>query len=222
MIFLLSDGLLVLIVLSSILLFGGLIGLLIYVAMKTYEKSNLETQSYFTDREILLLISEQPDGMMTAKRLSENSTLTVKQAKTRLSYLMQQGILKVAYDNKFKYHYSLREEIDERPQLDLSDEPFLTVEDILLLFKHHDFKLTYQKACISTGLPVSIIKREFNYFIKQKIMNKVSSSSLDGSYTKYLFLLEEPYRSDPDKFLEREKEMNLELQKIYVKEMRQR
>lgn len=209
----------ILLLLFSFIFFIALIGLIIFIAHRNYERTNIKTQVYLTDRELLMLISNQPDGMMTAKRLAGNSTLTLKQSKTRLSYLMQQGVLGVAHDNKFKYHYSLKEEIDERPQLELSDDPFLTVEDILFLFKHHDFQLTYQKACISTGLPVAVIKREFNYFVKQKIMNQVYSST-DGITQKRLFLLEEPYRSDPDKFLEREKKMNLELERIYVKEMR--
>lgn len=222
MIFLAVDGgMIALMVIAFAVIFPTMIGLIIYLAFKRQENQSFQSQRFLTDKELFLLISQEPDQMMTSRRLAEKTELTLKQAKNRLSFLLRIGVLTASHDSRLKSFYSLREPVEEVEIPDLSDEPFLTVEDILLLFKAHDFKLTYQKACISTGLPVSVIKEEFSYFVKQKIMTQVWSPAMAGQTRSKMYLLKEPYRSNPDKFIEREEQMNLDLQKIYVKEMRQ-
>ncbi len=201
-----------------IVAFPILIGLLIYYAYKYQENSSLKSQHKLTDKELLELFPEQPDGLITAKGLSESTGLKLKDAKNRLSLLYRLGVIAYHSDSKMKYHYFLREPIKEVLIPDLSPEPFLTVEDILKLFKAFDFKLTYQKVCMSTGLPIAIVKKEFDYFIKEKIMHKVFVAGVTGVPKGQIFLLKEPYRSNPDKFLERERKINLELKEIYIKE----
>jgi hypothetical protein len=215
-----SAGVLVAIILVSVLIVViGIITTIVY-AFRKQAKDNYLTQRQLTDRELLRLIAAQPDGIMTAERLALQSGLNKKQAKSRLTYLQMQGMFDVHHSNWMKGHYSLKEPLDDRPLESLSEEPFLTVEDILLLFKHHDYQLTYQKLCMSTGLPISVIKEELQYFIKEKIITKVQKADPLGMYHSLMFLLEEPYRSNTDKFLEREHEINLELEKIYIKEIR--
>ena len=214
-----GDTVSLIVLISSLTVLLAVIGIVIF-AFRKQVKDNYSTQRLLTDRELLRLFNEQPDGMMTVKRLTELTDLNKQQARSRLSYLNMQGMFNTHYANMVKAHYSLKEPFDERPITGLSKEPFLTVEDILLLFKKHDYKLTYQKICLSTGLPISVIKEELNYFIKEKVITKVMKASSSGSYSSSMFLLEEPYRSNTDKFLEREQEMNLELEKIYIKELR--
>jgi len=48
------------------------------------------------------------------------------------------------------------------------------------------------------------------YFIKEKIVNTVSTV---GQYDK-TFILREPYRSDPDIFLEKQEEIDFELEEL--------
>ena len=211
----------VIILMVALLSAAGVFGLIFY-AMRKQADDNYSSQTHLTDKELFLLIQEQPDGIMTSERLAQTSGLTLKQAKSRLSYLSRNGLFNLHQGGFLKSHYSLKEKVDDGPSPKISDEPFLTVEDILLLFKHHDYKLTYQKICMSTGLPVSVIKEELEYFKKQKIISSVYSTAITpGVQPTRLFLLEEPYRSSTDKFLEREQEMNLELKKIYLKETRE-
>lgn len=209
----------VLVLVLSLLIMIGIVALIIY-AVRKQSKDNYLTQGLLTDQELIRLIAEQPDGIMTADRLVELSDLTKKQAKSRLAYLQMQGMFVVHHGSWMKGHYALKEPLVEEQIEGISKEPFLTVEDMLLLFKHHDYKLTYQKICMSTGLPVSVIKEELGYFIKEKIISKVQKTDSMGMHSTFMFLLEEPYRSNTNKFLEREKEMNLELEKIYIKELR--
>ena len=222
MVFLAVDGgVIALIIISIGIIFPALIGGLIYWAFKNQENASFQSQRFLTDKELFLLIDQEPDQLMTSKRLAEKTDLTLKQAKNRLSFLLRMGVLTASHDSRLKSFYSLREPVEQVEIPGLSDEPFLTVEDILLLFKAHNYKLTYQRACLSTGLPIAVIKEEFKYFVKQKIITQVWSPAMAGQTRSKMYLLKEPYRSNPDKFIEREEQMNLELQKIYVKEMRQ-
>lgn len=208
------------IILLVLLTVVGLLAMVI-IGMKKQKEDNYNTQRKLTDRELFYLIDEQPDGIMTSERLAQSSALTHKEAKSRLAYLYRNGVFEVHQGGFLKQHYSLREEVDKRPAPEISNEPFLTVEDILTLFKFHEYKLSFQKICISTGLPVSVIKEELDYFIKQKIISQIYSVVIPGVQPNRIFLLEEPYRSNTDKFLEKEQEINLELQKIYMKETKE-
>lgn len=209
----------VIVLVFALLVIFAVVGLIIY-AVRKQSKDNYLTQGLISDQELLRLIAAQPDGIMTVDRLVEQSGLNKKQAKSRLAYLQMQGIFDVHHGSWMKGHYSLKDPLVDKQIEGISKEPFLTVEDMLLLFKHHDYQLTYQKVCVSTGLPVSVIKEELNYFIKEKVVSKVQKTDPMGMYSRVMFLLEEPYRSNTNKFLEREKEMNLELEKIYIKELR--
>jgi len=157
-----------------------------------------------------MLDSKHYGGLISPKQLSDITPLNKKQSKARLTYLLHQKILKHHYDSSLKYYYSLKTPIDTRPAPALSDKPFLTVEDILTLFKHHNHQLTVQDVCIDTGLPIPVIKREFKYFIKEKIVNTINTV---GQYDK-TFILREPYRSDPDIFLEKQEEIDFELEEL--------
>lgn len=195
-----------------------LITLLIYLAYKSHIKTIEYDQYLLTDKELLQLIAEQPGGLISPKQLSDITPLNKKQSKTRLMYLLNQKILKSHYDSSFKYYYSLKKPIDTRLAPTLSDKPFLTVEDILTLFKHHNHQLTIQDVCIDTGLPIPVIKREFKYFIKEKIIKLLYTN--EGGTQSISYILGEPYRSNPDIFLEKEAQINFELEEILEPEMK--
>jgi len=182
----------------------------------TFRKLNPSTkvlesdQHLLTDKELIQIIAKQPGGIASVKQLADITPLSPKQLQARLTYFSFQGIVKNKIDARFKGYYSLLAPIDERPAPKLSSKPFLTVEDILTLFKHHNHQLTLQQICMDTGLPVSIINREMKYFVNEKIVNTVSTV---GQYDK-TFILKEPYRSNPDIFLEKQEEIDFELEEL--------
>ena len=189
------------------------------VQYQKYVKEIEYDQHLITDKELLETIARQPGGIASIKQLAEITPLTKKQVRFRMIYFMGQGVVKQSHDAKMSAYYSLAAPIDERPAPPLSDKPFLTVEDILTLFKHHDHKLTLQKICMNTGLPIVVIKREMKYFIKEKIVKMLYTYNENGSATSKTYILEEPYRSDPDIFLEKQDEIDMELEELMKEEI---
>jgi len=195
---------------------------LLFFFIIQYQKNVKEIeydQHLITDKELLQTIARQPGGLASIKQLVEVTPLNKRQLRFRLMYFQGQGLVKYSHDTGMKAYYSLAAPIDERPAPPLSDKPFLTVEDILTLFKHHDHKLTVQKICMDTGLPIVVIKREMKYFTKEKIVKMLYTYGADGMTTSKTYILEEPYRSDPDIFLEREDEINFELEELLEEEI---
>lgn len=189
--------------------------LIFFVYQYQANVKNIEyDQHLITDKELLETIAQQPGGIVSVKQLTEITPLTKQQARFRLMYFQGQGLLKQSHDTGFKAHYSLAAPIDERPTPPLSDKPFLTVEDILTLFKHHNHQITLQKICMDTGLPIVVIKREIKYFMKEKIVKMLYTYGADGMTTSKTYILEEPYRSDPDIFLEKQEAIDFELEEL--------
>lgn len=192
--------------------------LFVWLYNRGRNRTSSGTQRIITDRDIIRLIGAQPDGMISAEQLSAQTGLTKSQAKTRMTMLREFGVLHAHYTSGFKYYYSLVEPIDERPAPDLSPEPFLTVEDILTLFKHFNFRLTPLQLIETTGLPLTIIKREMKYFQQQKVVQYLTQTTYSGGVGAKSFVLMEPYRSNPEKFLEQQLDLNREMETILRKE----
>lgn len=190
---------------------------IVFAMVHNYNKGIEEDQRILSDKDLLLLFEDEPDGILTKKRIVEKTALTKSQVSRRIQHLQYNGLLKYGYSNSLKYYYSLADPIDHRKPPELSQEPFLTVEDILKLFKHFDYKLTLQNLCTATGLPLKIIKRELKYFVKEGIISEINYTDGSGMHTKKTYTLREPYRSNPDQFLEMEKLINPQLEKIYEK-----
>ena len=207
-----------LILLGVVLLPIVLTFLLVYLYNRGRSKKSAETQRFITDREILRLIEAQPDGMLSGEQLAEKTELTKSQAKVRLALLREFGALNSHYTSGFRYYYSLTGPIDARPAPALSSEPFLTVEDILTLFKHFNYRITPQQLIMATGLPVTIIKREMKYFQKQKVLQSLTQVSHAGGVGARSFVLVEPYRSAPERFLEQQLDLNRKMETILRKE----
>lgn len=179
-------------------------------------KIGRQTQRIITDKQILELIHQQPDGFLSTRQLAEKSGLTRAEAKSRMLQLRTFGAVKVFFAPGSKAYYSLTGPVDDRPTPTLSDAPFLTVEDILKLFRHFDMRLTPQQLIMATGLPLDIIKREMKYFAGQKILQRLSLASTAASGVTYI--LQDPYRSNPDQFLEQQLDLNREVESILRRE----
>lgn len=207
-------------ILGVLALVVGLPVLLTLVLVAIYyqrqNKIGRQTQRIITDKQILELIHQQPDGFLSTRQLAEKSGLTRAEAKSRMVQLRTFGAVKVFFAPGSKAYYSLTGPVDDRPPPTLSAAPFLTVEDILKLFRHFDMRLTPQQLILATGLPLSIIKREMKYFAGQKILQRLSVASTMASGVTYI--LQDPYRSDPDQFLEQQLDLNREMETILRRE----
>jgi len=181
------------------------------------KKIKRETQRLVSDKQLLQLIAKQPDGILGVHELAEQTELTKKEAYTRLLALAQHGITVTSMSQTSKggkYFFELREPLDEREAPELSPEPFLTVDDILRLFEAFDYQLDPQKMILATGLPLKIIDREMKYFQKEGVVRILYRAHGGSTSWGRKYYLEEPYRSDPQRFLNREKEMNEKVREL--------
>jgi len=203
----------------------GLLAMAAFLLYWAYYSYTAVSESNFelTDREILHFIGEQADGLASAEILSDRTDLNKSEAKNRLSLLHMRQVLHGSHSSHWPYqtHYSLKQKIDERTAPVLSNNPFLSVEDLLKLFIHHDYKLTLHDLIMATNLPINIIVREMKYFIKNKIVNAVTQSySPDGMttvYSKSFYVLRGEYRDNPESLIKDQEKYNLDLSKIYEK-----
>ena len=194
-----------------------LAALLIYFGVRQYNNAIQGTQELITDKELIEHIHSVPDKIIRVKELKEMTGMSGTQASYRLQMLSSNHILRALYTDGFKTYYTLRSEIDDRPIPSLSSAPFLTTEDILVIMKHYDYKVSMANFVMATGLPVYILKKELNYFIKEKMITKLTSFDANGiaDGVGSVYILREPYRSNPDSFLKREKEIDLHLESLY-------
>jgi len=203
------------IVLGLVIVVPILLFLVIYFFYQKKVKQIEYSQDELSDKDLILMFSKEPDGYLTSERLAKKSGLSKSDARFRLQYFQHNGILSNGYSKTMKMYYQLNEPLVEKEIPALSNKPFLTVEDLLILFKTFDYRISLVKLCVATGLPVSILKRELKYFEKEKILETISYSNDTTGYTRTTYVLKEPYRSRPDEFLELETKMNIELEKIY-------
>ncbi len=174
------------------------------------------TQWQISDKEILLMMSQQRSGYLSPEQLAKGSGLSKGYAKKRLFALLHKRVITNRFSG-MKQFFKLKEEIDNRPGPKLSNNPFITTDDLFLLFAHHNYELTIHKICIDTGLPVNVIYKELERFVKEKVIVKISDRFFNTSY-----ILREPYSSNPEKEVDSEDFLNLDLSKIYQKETRSR
>ena len=180
-----------------------LVLLLLVTIIHMYRKQQRKvrhTQEKLSDRDLLRKLSDQTDGFLTPHHLSEISSLTLSEARLRLGTLHMAGLLDSGYNANGRSYFRLCRPLAETPLLDLSPEPFLTVEDILKIFSAYDFRLTEQDLILSTGLPLALIRRELKHFEKEQVLETVYTSNPMGTSNQWMYLLKEPYRSQPDAF----------------------
>ncbi len=190
-----------------------------YWMYRSYYKTH-DSFHEMTDKEIFEFIGKQPDGLVSVELLTNNSVLTKSAARTRLSSLAMKGLLATNHTKSFKTYYSLKERIKGAPYPSLSSHPFLSLGHLMILFKHFDYKLSVQHICLVTNLPVTVIMKEMKYFEKEKVVEGISQNigqddGMGSAPTRSFYILKEPYRNNPDAYLEKEEKFNLDLEKMY-------
>lgn len=174
-----------------------------------------KTQRNVTDAELIKLLDGQPDGLLSPHQLAELTGMTVSQARRRFSAFHVAGMLHSSYNNRARSFYGLKVPYSEPPNLELSPDPFLTVEDMLQLFDAYGGRLTVQDMLLATKLPLAVLMREMKHFEKEGVVQQLTSTTAAYSgVTSKFFVLQEPYRSDPGAFQARAGEVDLELRTI--------
>ncbi|MBB4078649.1 hypothetical protein GGR28_001262 [Lewinella aquimaris] len=188
------------------------LALVIYLIWQ--RRTGPEVQSKLSDRDLLLRLSREPDGLLTPERLAKTTQLSKGEARSRLMRLAMAGILDQGYNKRLVNHYTLREPITDEEQPSLSPAPFLTVDDLFLLFERYGFRPRDQDLIMATGLPLAMIRREMDYFAKEGVIDTIYFSAGYGKQSQRTYVLQEPYRSQPAAFLLRANRDNLELREI--------
>lgn len=203
----------VLTIMAGVVVLLLIFGVLMYLQQ---QKTNRETQRTIADRDLLRLIAAEPDQLISPHQLRDKTELTLNEARTRLNSLMMFGVLDRNMNRMGRHFYGLREQLEEPPELPLSSDPFLTVEDLLEIFTHYGYRVTPQELIMATGLPHDIIKREMKYFEDQKILQRLQRSDTNGMVMHKFYVLQDPYRSDPDRFRAQASKLDLEMREILL------
>ena len=176
-----------------------------------------DSQDILSDKELIEFINSQPDKIIDSKLLMEEFGLTKFEAGGRLRHFQSNGLVQtMSSRNGLKHYFTLARPIDKPYELKLTDDPFMTIEDLMLIFKHNDYQVTLQEICLSTGLPIKVILEEMKYFEKEKVIKCLLKPQQGGFYHQKVYTLCEPYRSNPNQYLDL-KEANLELKEIVSK-----
>ena len=203
------------IVLSVCFAVIALIIIFAIVYTRRYNRVVSESQVDVSDKELIEFINSQPDKIVDKKAVMNEYGLSKFAAGGRLSHFLSNGLLKtMSSRNGMKRYYTLLKPIEKSYDLKLTDDPFITVEDLLLIFKHYEYQVTLQEICLCSGLPIKVILEEMKYFEKEKVIKCLLLSQNAGFTHQKVYTLCEPYRSNPDKFLDL-KEVNFELKEIY-------
>ena len=190
-----------------------LVGIYSYVSQK---KTNRETQRHLSDRDLLRMLHNEPDQHLSPHQLADKTELTVGEARGRLNALFSEGVLLRSANKKSRHFFTPNDPVEEAPELDLSSDPFLTVEDLLKIFETYDYRVTAQQMIMATGLPLAVIKREMKHFESQEILQGIFRADSNGAITKRFYLLQDPYRSDPERFRSQAGKLDLEMREILL------
>ncbi|MFT5998450.1 MAG: hypothetical protein ACI81P_000903 [Neolewinella sp.] len=186
------------------------------VAIVKQRETNRLTQRMLGDRDLLRMIDTEPDQLLSPHQLRDKTDLTLTEARARLTSLHSFGVLRVNGNRRGRHFFGLNRGLVEAPDLNLSPEPFLTVEDLLNIFATYDYRVTPQELIMSTGLPLAIIKREMKYFENQKIVQRLQRMDANGMTVHRFYVLQDPYRSDPDRFRVQADKLDLEMREILL------
>lgn len=194
--------------------------LIIFFAVHYTRKSNRtikESQSGISDKELIEFIDNEPDKIVDSQMLMNSLHLTKFEARARLRHFHHNGLLCVLRSrNGMKAYYTLSKAIDRTYDLNLTDDPFMTIEDLMLIFKHCEYKVSLQDICLCTGLPIKVINEEMKYFEKEGVVRGLYWTNESGFGHQRIYTLCEPYRSNPDEYLDSSK-VNFKLKEIYEK-----
>jgi len=209
-----SEALTIILAVTTIFgLYGYFIYYLVKILPKCRSDESLSSQWKLADYKLLKIITEMPNGLISASDLMENYDLTKKEAKLSLSILAQNKIVKIQVGRKSKRYYELVKPIAKGPFPSLSEKPFLTLGDLMVLFKHFGYRLTLQDLCLATKLPIAFLVKELKYFIQENIVEHLRNIK----NTTDTYILKEPYRSNPEDYSKNEGRIDLDLRNLYEK-----
>ena len=186
-------------ILTITMFLGGLslamIGFISFFVSRSTQH-NEDTQRIFTDLQLLRLFEQQPGGLLSAAMIAEKTKLTRAQASSRLTSLATGGLL-VAGTNPtgMRYFYELSAPLEEKSGIQLSGEPFLTIEDLQEVFIAYDYKVSPHDLMVTTGLPWTMLSREMQHFRKQGVIDVAYIQRPGDSYKQYI-LMERYHRSE--------------------------
>ncbi|NJC26304.1 hypothetical protein [Neolewinella antarctica] len=193
---------------------------LLFYVIRSQQVAN-ETQRDVSDADLIKLIHDQPDQLLSPHQLASFTGITVNQARHRLTAFNTAGMLTMSYNKRGRYFYALKQAYRDPAQVSFSPDPFLTVEDLLQLFAANDNRANIQDIILATRLPLQILKRELKHFEKEGFIQQLTASStqeLEGGKMAKFYVLQEPYRSEPHRFRERAGTLDLELKQLLKKE----
>jgi len=185
------------IIVVGLLAFSALLIMFVIWMYYHQKSSNRQTQRHLTDKDLLLMLHNEPDQLLSPHQLADKTALSLTEARARLNALFTYGILQRSYNKRGRHFFSTRDPIIDPPALNLSEDPFLTVEDLLQIFEAYNYKVTAQQMIMATGLPLAVLKRELKYFETQKIIQKLQRSDSNGMMLKRFYVLQDPYRPNP-------------------------
>lgn len=167
------------------------IALVIWAIIYTQKKKKVErdTQRIITDLALLRLFEKSPGGLLSSTMVAEQTGLTKSEAGTRLTLLATGGLLNAGTtSNGMKAYFELPTALEEVPGIQLSNAPFLTIEDLQQIFVAYDYKVSPHDLMVTTGLPWKIISREMQHFRKQKVIDVVLIDRPGDSNKQYVLL----------------------------------
>jgi hypothetical protein len=207
------------VVIPIVMLLAFIVLPLVFVLIQSIYKTRARkrTQRTISDPDLLRFIHNEPDRMASPHILSAKTGLSLNEARSRFGELMMYGILNRNIGGS-RHYFSLKEPLPEDKNLQLSSDPFLTVEDLLVIFEAYSGRVSAQDLIMATGLPLGILKREMKHFEKQGITRSMRGYAANGLVMQRFFILEEPYRSNPEQFRTKADQLDLEIKKILVDE----
>ncbi|SEQ07819.1 hypothetical protein [Neolewinella agarilytica] len=183
---------------AGMFLVGMIVAMVAFISffVSRSKQQTRDTQRVITDLELLRLFSKQPGGLLSADMIADKTELTKGEATARLSNLSTGGLLIAgANPTGMKYFYELSAPLEEISGIDLSGEPFLTIEDLQNIFIAYDYKVSPHDLMVTTGLPWNMLSREMQHFRKQGVVDVAYIQRPGDSYKQYI-LMEEYHRSD--------------------------
>jgi hypothetical protein len=119
------------IVLSVIVIAFALLIVFAIAYTRRTNRAIRESQADVSDKELIEFIDNQPDKIVDNKALMNEYGLTKFAERGRLRHFLTNGLLKLMSSrNGMKYYYTLQKPIERPYDLRLTDDPFITVEDL--------------------------------------------------------------------------------------------
>lgn len=86
----------------------------------------------------------------------------------------------------------------------------------LNIFEAHHYRVYAQELIMATGLSLGMIKQEMKYFQTEGIVQSMRGMAPQGIVINRFYILQEPYRSNPERFRARSGQLDLELKEMLL------